>query len=411
MWKAVIALGALLTTSSPAQVLFSDDFNDGDAAGWQELDGQFSIVNGAYRIQSQSFCGDARAVNGNPGWTDYAVDLDFYIDSAAPNRAAAILFRVADIVSGCDAGQYYQLHVTPASVGFCKMNYSQGSCQGLAGAAYATSAFIWHHARLEVVGQTATAFIDGQEVLTYNGFTDYASGRIGVKAINGNANVYDNVVVTALHPPTIGSVSPAMSSLAGGVAITISGSGFWSGSTVLVGGVPLVSPNIVDSQTITGITPPLPTPQVADVSITNLSGSTTLAAAVTFDHAVLITPNTAALGSTVELRVASYASKPHILLFDSTPGPTSLGYLGTAAIGLSQAVIPIADFFGAFTGVVDPTAITGATGQWSIQVVVPTEPQLVNLTVFGQAYVFSFSPLPPNQYFFFSNPSAITVVP
>ncbi len=188
----------MLSVMMPAQVLVADDFNDGNVNGWQLLDGSFNVVNGALHVQSLTSCGDARATIGSTTWTDYAIDVDFYIDSYAGNRHASVLFRIETSTPGCDAGRYYQFHIFDSGVGICRMNYSNGACSVLSSSPFSTTAHAWHHLRLEVVGTTANAFIDGLPALSFGGLTHFASGYIGLKAINGNTNRYDNVVVTQL---------------------------------------------------------------------------------------------------------------------------------------------------------------------------------------------------------------------
>jgi hypothetical protein len=212
---AVLPLLLSLACHASAQVLAADNFDDGNTVGWTLLDGQFSVVNGALQVTSTTNCGDARAFLGSTTWTDYAIDVDFYIDSAASNRHASILFRTETAVAGCDAGRYYQFHIFPGSVGICRINFSGGNCSVLTSNAFSTSNFAWHHLRLEVVGTSLTATIDGQPALSYQGLTHYPAGFVGLKAINGNTNRYDNLVVTQL-PGTPASYVPYGGGCGGG---------------------------------------------------------------------------------------------------------------------------------------------------------------------------------------------------
>jgi hypothetical protein len=59
---------------------------------------------------------------------------------------------------------------------------------------------MWHHLQLRVEGTRATAYIDGESVLSYDGFGRYAWGRMGLKIINGGVIQFDNVVVEDLKP-------------------------------------------------------------------------------------------------------------------------------------------------------------------------------------------------------------------
>lgn len=193
---AVLTMGVLMGLAPIpvfAGVLVFDDFNDGDAAGWEEFDGTFSVVDGVYRVGASGGCNDARAVIGDPAWSDYIIETDFNFTEGSDH--AAILFRVQEIVSGCDAGKYYQFHIFQNNVGICRMNYSGGSCSILKSVSTSVSANQWHHLVLIVNGPNLTAFIDGFEILTFDGLTHYPAGRVGVKNINNGANLYDNFEV------------------------------------------------------------------------------------------------------------------------------------------------------------------------------------------------------------------------
>jgi hypothetical protein len=185
------------TSSSAEEILFQDNFDDGTADGWQQLDGGFAVVNGEYQITSFSGFNDARAVNGD-SLTDYIFEADFNF----PDNHAALLFRVEEVASGTDAGRYYQFHVWETFVGVCTMNYSAGFCDRVLDVPRDTTTNEWHHARLVIHGATVDAYIDGAHVLTYADLTEYAAGQIGLKKINGpGTNLYDNVVVSAIPEP------------------------------------------------------------------------------------------------------------------------------------------------------------------------------------------------------------------
>jgi hypothetical protein len=85
-----------------------------------------------------------------------------------------------------------------------------------------------------------------------------------------NAGV--TIVQLASAPLGIGTVSPATGAAAGGVSLTVRGSGFQSGTTVQMGGKPAVVV-VKDSSTLTVTTPALPSgPQ--QIVITNPDGET-----------------------------------------------------------------------------------------------------------------------------------------
>src|SRR6185295_11818146 len=55
--------------------------------------------------------------------------------------------------------------------------------------------------------------------------------------------------------PAVGAIAPSSGTTVGGMAVTITGTGFASGATVMIGGVAATSVNVVGSTSITATTP------------------------------------------------------------------------------------------------------------------------------------------------------------
>jgi hypothetical protein len=194
-----LAILGALTATCLASDLLTEDFDDGIAQGWTMVDGTIAMTDGALQVKSRSWADDARAVYHNLAWGDYVFETDIQIVSAAGSSwPASILFHVQNAASGTDNGSYYQLNIGPTLVAFVKVNHSGG--QGLVSANRTLTTGAWHHVRIEVKGTTATAFIDGQQVLYYAGFTDFLNGGVGLKAINSAQILYDNVKVSLTLP-------------------------------------------------------------------------------------------------------------------------------------------------------------------------------------------------------------------
>lgn len=82
--------------------------------------------------------------------------------------------------------------------------------------------------------------------------------------------------------PTISSISPNTGSTAGGTSVTISGANFTTGASVTIGGTPATGPTVVNSTTITAVTP-AHTAAAVNVIVTNPDGqSATLPNAFTY---------------------------------------------------------------------------------------------------------------------------------
>jgi IPT/TIG domain len=88
------------------------------------------------------------------------------------------------------------------------------------------------------------------------------------------------IIQLATVPLSIGTISPNSASSSGGTTLTIRGSGFQSGATVTIGGTPAAT-TFVDINTLSVITPTLPTGPLQVVIITADGDSYSLDAALT----------------------------------------------------------------------------------------------------------------------------------
>ena len=90
--------------------------------------------------------------------------------------------------------------------------------------------------------------------------------------------------VVASPPPTLVSLAPSSGSILGGTVVTLSGSGFLSGTTtVTFGGVAASSVNVYDTATLTAVSPARSAGAVT-VAVTTAGGTATLAAAFTYQN-------------------------------------------------------------------------------------------------------------------------------
>ena len=103
---------------------------------------------------------------------------------------------------------------------------------------------------------------------------------------------------TYISPPTVGVVSPASGSTAGGTAVLITGTDFSSGATVSFGGTAATSVVVVSGSQITAITPPHAAGAVS-VVVTNTTGlNGTRAGAFTYFTVPTISSIKASSGAT-----------------------------------------------------------------------------------------------------------------
>lgn len=138
--------------------------------------------------------------------------------------------------------------------------------------------------------------------------SSHTAGAVNVVVTNTNAQSGTGVsVFTYRGAPTVTGISPIVGPLAGGAVVTITGSGFYTGSSVTLGGLACTGVNVVSSTSITCTTPA----QVAGavgITVTNAdTQSGSLAAAYTYQAAptvVSVTPNQGALGGGTSVTIS-----------------------------------------------------------------------------------------------------------
>jgi hypothetical protein len=145
------------------------------------------------------------------------------------------------------------------------------------------------------------------------------------------------VVVSAPSAPTLTALSPASGPAGGGTTVTLTGSGFVTGTTVTFGGAPASGVTIISSTSMTAMTPARPAGAV-NVVVSNPNGTATLAGGFTYlapgttlladdfnDNNAdgwLISPLGNAAGWTVTNGVLNYNGGGHTQLYGGDSGWT-----------------------------------------------------------------------------------------
>ncbi|MEU6077901.1 family 16 glycoside hydrolase [Micromonospora sp. NPDC047074] len=190
---AVLAAG--LGSSATAATMFSDDFNDGEAGGWSESGGTWSVVTDGSGVFQQARASSklARQFAGQTSWTDYQVQarvkpLSFgssnsLVGLAARSTSSTKMYRLALLGSGRAELQ--------------AVNGSQ--ITSLGSAFLGVAAGSWYALRIEAAGSTIRGFVNGTQVgsgtssLASAGriglITSYASGRFDDVAVNPSGGI------------------------------------------------------------------------------------------------------------------------------------------------------------------------------------------------------------------------------
>jgi len=180
----LVGVVAVAGTASAAPLL-TDDFSDGNAAGWTTSGGSWAVVDGAYRQSGQS--SDARARVGAASWTDYTVRVRVTPTAFnGSNRFVAVLARAQSATS------YYYLALRSNSTVELK-RLVNGSATTLASAAVPVTAGRSYVLSLTVAGASLSGSVDGAVTVSATD-TRFAAGQAGV-ATYYSAATFDDVVV------------------------------------------------------------------------------------------------------------------------------------------------------------------------------------------------------------------------
>lgn len=174
-------------------VLFVDDFSSDSLRHWvADREGVWSIYRGMLRGDLPDRKQERSIIYaGEPGWTDYAVDLDVCMMRGVDK---GVIVRAAE-----NAG----VGVDMRGPGYQDIVLQQG-WRPLGRKTLVNGNGIWHHMRVEARGHRYRVFVNGDKVLDEkDSRKTSAAGRIGLPAYTGGGGqctvYYDNVVVVALH--------------------------------------------------------------------------------------------------------------------------------------------------------------------------------------------------------------------
>ncbi|MFZ5366420.1 MAG: esterase/lipase family protein [Patescibacteria group bacterium] len=189
-----------------------DDFNDGNANGWEEhlgSGGSWSVQNGEYRgtaIKNTPEYLPTYSVIGDENWNDYRFNVKIYgeagIDKTVLFRYHSMqkTYRLAVISSWPD---WYGDEI------FLTKQFPNPII--VAGVKFVNQQQKWYQLSIELQGQNIKVFIDNSEtpLLEYNdGENPILTGKIGVLTEPGSyggygsvtINRFDDVLVTSLEP-------------------------------------------------------------------------------------------------------------------------------------------------------------------------------------------------------------------
>ncbi len=205
---AVATAMVVLSTTAYAATLFADDFNDGNANGWNKSGGSWSIGTDVSPVYQQTSTGsDAKAQAGS-SWGNQSVQARVKPTafSTGSGRFAGILGRAQSMTN------YYYLGLTGSSVVLGKR--TSGGYTVLASQTVPVSTNTWYTLRLEAFGSNLRGYLGGALAVSATD-TAFATGKIGLTTYFSSASFDDVVVIDTLGPaPSTSPPAPTASASA-----------------------------------------------------------------------------------------------------------------------------------------------------------------------------------------------------
>jgi hypothetical protein len=162
-----------------AIVLFLDDFEDGDAVGWN-LEGDWSVIqqDGNYILQGVGPCS---ADAGPQEWTDYTLEARIKF-----SQSVNVDFRLTT-----ELGMYF-LNIVPEGPILNKKLLDKTL---LAKSEWSLQENQWIDLKVEVEGGTIKLYIDGYLLFPYTDSEPLLSGTIGFESPENSVIYVDDVIV------------------------------------------------------------------------------------------------------------------------------------------------------------------------------------------------------------------------
>jgi hypothetical protein len=178
------------SVTSP-NILFEDDFNGGDAAGWTiSGPGSWYVANGEYVIDmGTNYNSVGASMAGDMNWTNYTFEMDVKGDIGTDK---GMLFRCTDIHSSC---YFVNLRGDPLN----DMLFGNAGIV-LASVSYPNTTGIWYHLKVDLIGAHIKVYVNNQPQIDYTAGSPnlLTQGEIGLAAVAGGTSDkvhFDNVMV------------------------------------------------------------------------------------------------------------------------------------------------------------------------------------------------------------------------
>lgn len=179
--------GDFVTVGSARGALLSDDFSDGDAAGWTPTGGTWGVSAGGYR-QSDAAATVTQSIAGDASWTNYGVAATVTPNALTGSSIVGLFARYRD------ADDFYLFDWYRATKSLRILKKVAGTVTTLATVPMSLAQGRAYRFEGRVIGDRLTFLVDGVTMVSASD-SALTAGRVGVRAHTVDVT-YDDVVVT-----------------------------------------------------------------------------------------------------------------------------------------------------------------------------------------------------------------------
>lgn len=183
----------LISIGANAGVLFEEDFEDGNADGFTEILGYWTIAGGTYLCHTQGFEAYGMSLCGDSSWGDYHFECDLKVKGGINQ---IIRFRYQDW------GNFYELTVRGDPYNDCYLYYVvNGTKIEMESRPLNNQPNTWHHIAIMLLGPEIVVVFDGVEIFQRSDLIHYLDGGIALTGCSGGViqwqdASFDNVWVS-----------------------------------------------------------------------------------------------------------------------------------------------------------------------------------------------------------------------
>ncbi|WP_217592383.1 family 16 glycoside hydrolase [Cohnella sp. GbtcB17] len=171
-------------------VRFSDDFEDGNTAGWTASSGSWSVSTAGLKVLKQHNWTTAIMTAGD-SWTDYSYEAKVKMPAADANANAGLLFRVQD------ANNYYMYRINLSNQKLELYKSVNGQLTLVSSTAFAAQTNQWYTIKASVKGNAVKGYVnDALKTQWTNPVMELTAGKIGFRTTSADVAFDDALVLS-----------------------------------------------------------------------------------------------------------------------------------------------------------------------------------------------------------------------